>query len=180
MDSPFLGTIIAVGYNFTPRGWLDCNGQLLSITSNQALFALLGTSFGGDGRVTFGIPDLRGRVPMGMGTGNGLPQVALGQIQGVEGVGLSLSEIPAHTHTGATINATAQRGTSSNPSNTLVIATASDDDGNNYNIYGPSDNVTHISATTTVAGSSQPHNNMQPYLVCNYIIATSGLFPSRN
>ncbi len=165
MSEPFLGEIRTTSFSFAPRGWALCNGQLLPINSNQALFSLLGTMYGGDGRVTFALPDLRGRTPVHANAG--LPQ---GTVGGEEGHALSQAEIPAHTHQA---QASSQRASLDDPTDAVLAATTT----NGY--AGSPNGAMHPSAITT-AGSSQPHQNMQPYLVLNHIIALQGIFPSRN
>ena len=154
---PIIGTIILFAGDFPPRGWAFCNGQVLSIQSNTALFSILGTYYGGNGQTTFALPDLRGRVPVGPGQGPGLSNYAPGQAGGVEAVTLLEAQIPAHAHTlqAAPVNASA------GPS--VVTAPA-----------GGAQAV-----VTQAAGSHQPHENRQPFLALNYIIATEGVYPSR-
>jgi microcystin-dependent protein len=193
---PFLGQLMAVGFNFAPRGWAQCNGQLLSIAQNTALFSLLGTTYGGDGRTTFGLPDLRGRVLLGMGQGPGLSNYTQGQKAGVESVTLTTNEIPAHAHP-ATAAVTVDVKLNAGLDDVLVdsavgnvLATETRAAGDVPNIYTAGANVGQMRAdaatatatgTVTVnpAGGSQPHSNMQPYLGIYYIIATQGIFPSR-
>ena len=165
MSTPFLGEIKIVSFNFAPKGWAFCNGQLLPINQNQALFSLLGTTYGGDGRTTFGLPDLRGRVPFHVG--NGFTQ---GQRGGEEAHTLNLSELPAHTHF--------PMG-SSNSANAVSPASnvwASLSNGG----FSATPNTTLNPASITNTGGSQAHNNMSPYLALNFCIALQGIFPSRN
>jgi len=189
---PFMGQIQAFGFNFAPRGWAKCDGQLLSINQYQALFSLLGTTYGGDGRTTFGLPDLRGRAPMNQGHGNGLSDRRIGAKSGTETNTLNANQLPAHKHT---IDFTSQSV------NASVSIPAVNDDGttdetennvlaNNAASFSPSANAdTNLfpfnakvngSANTTNTGASSPVNNMQPYLVVNYCIALVGLFPPRS
>jgi len=181
---PFIGQIFLVGFNFAPVGFALCDGSLISIAQNQALFALLGTTYGGNGQTTFGLPDLRGRIPVGLGNGPGLTPIAWGQKAGTENVTLTVNQIPAHTHnTVVTIPATAQNGTSKSPAN-LVPAVGNDPvAGATINAYGTSDGTTHLAPTgplpSTPTGGSQPVNIREPYLGMQYIIATQGIFPSR-
>lgn len=196
---PFLAQIVMFGGNFAPRGWAFCNGQLLAISQNSALFSLLGTTYGGDGRTSFGLPDLRGRAPIhsGSSTGPGLSTYRLGQRGGLEYVNLNVTQIPSHTHAAAgqtTIMVSNQPGTSPEPiwggSISAVGAPrgkASDaliynDQAPNVSLYN--DHSGHTAANTTVTvgntGGSQAHTNMQPYLAVNYIIALQGVFPSRS
>lgn len=166
MGSPFLSEIKIVSFNFAPKGWAECNGQLLPINQNQALFSLLGTTYGGDGRVNFALPDLRGRIPLHMGSG-----FTLGQRAGEASHTLSQGETPIHVHplqaskTGA--------GTATLNGNMLAEASGG--------IYGPPANLTTLLPTTIAnTGGSQPHENRQPYSVLNFVIALQGIFPSQN
>lgn len=171
MSEPFLGEIRMAGFNFAPRGWALCNGQLLPIAQNTALFSLLGTTFGGDGRTTFALPNLQGRAALHYGQGPGLTNRTMGELAGQENHTLIATEMPAHNHLAACNNeaATSARpgGQVPGPSggNTIYSATG---DGNSMNPQ-----------MISSAGGSQPHNNMQPYLVVNFIIATEGIYPSR-
>jgi microcystin-dependent protein len=143
MSEPFLGEIKIISWNFPPKGWSFCNGQLMPINQNQALFSILGTTYGGDGRQTFALPNLQGRSPVHVGNG-----IALGELGGETSHTLNISEIPAHNHVPVGSSSTAN--TAMNP------------------------------ATVLPAGGSQPHENMPPYLVLNFIIALQGIFPSQN
>ena len=165
----FLGQIITVGFNFAPRGWLLCNGQLLSISQNQALFALLGTTYGGDGRTTFALPDLRGRRPIGFSHGPGLSNYALGQRGGVENVTLTVNQIPPHTHTMLADN---ESGTT--PANGGYL--------NAFPAYSADTNTSGTLNTNTITntGGNQSHYNMPPSLGLYWCIATQGVFPSRS
>jgi microcystin-dependent protein len=171
----FLGTIMAFGGNFAPRGWAFCNGQLLSIAQNTALFSILGTTYGGDGRTTFALPDLRGRVAVGMGSGPGLSPVVEGQTGGTETVTLQGTQIPAHSHTVA-----ASTAAGSVPPSNAFAAVPVDSQGGVGAGYAASANTTLNPATIGGGGGNQPHENRQPYLGVNYIIALQGIFPSRN
>jgi microcystin-dependent protein len=170
-DVRFLGSIIIVSFNFAPRGFALCDGQLLPINQNQALFALLGTTYGGDGRQTFALPDLRGRAPIHNGQGSGLNSYVLGQKGGEENVTLTISQLPNHTHTAmastAPANTGAVGGTSWARPRVLL-----------YSASAPSTPMS--SAALSPAGSNQPHQNLKPFLVLNYAIALQGIFPSRN
>lgn len=172
MSNPFLGEIRMVGFYFAPRGWAFCAGQSLSISQNDALYALVGTIYGGDGVTTFRLPDLRGRVPVSQGQGLGLSSYTIGQAAGTESVTLLVTQIPSHSHA----IAAASGGTrSANPSGNLLGSGESD----MYTHDGA--NPATLSANTIgVNGGSQPHANMQPYLSVNFIIALEGVFPSRN
>jgi microcystin-dependent protein len=184
---PFIGQIICVGFNFAPPGWAQCNGQLLSIAQNSALFALLGTTYGGDGRTTFGLPDLRGRAPIGVGQGPGLSNYTQGQMAGSENVTLTAAQIPNHTHA-TTVAVTVNAGVGGNAGATATgSALVSQGRGQTLpTMYTDAANGTTLrsdaaTATATVAavGGNQPHPIMQPYTVMYYIIATQGIFPSR-
>jgi microcystin-dependent protein len=150
-----------------------CQGQLLSIASNTALFSLLGTTFGGNGQTTFGLPDMRSRVPVGMGQGAGLSPYVQGQMGGTETVTLNTNQIPAHQH-GVTPPAKNGAGDDTNPGGNKFMATASTD------LYATSNNVTMGTFATGLTGGNQPFSIVQPYLAMNYIIALEGIFPSRN
>lgn len=176
MSEPFLGQVYLVGWNFAARSFALCDGQLLPISQNSALFSLLGTIYGGDGRTSFGLPDLRGRVPMHMGNGPGLSSRRIGEKSGVETVTLTVAEIPSHNHN-ARLQAENVAGNTDDPTgNMLAKAT------NTYRAQFRSDDVAMNSAAVLSdnVGGSQSHYNMQPYLVMNYQIALQGLFPSRN
>jgi microcystin-dependent protein len=166
MSEPFLAEIKIFGFNFAPRGWAMCDGQILPINQYQSLYSLLGTTYGGDGRTTFGLPDLRGRVPLHEGSGYNL-----GMRSGVENVALNAAQIPSHTHQ---LNATANAATTNSPAGT-VFATSPDDR------YAPAADLVNT-ASGAVANNTggQAHDNMQPSLVLNFCIALQGLFPSRN
>jgi microcystin-dependent protein len=174
MASPFLAEIKMFAGNFAPRGYAFCNGQILSIAQNTALFSLLGTTYGGNGQTTFALPNLQGRVPIHPGQGAGLSQYDLGQMGGVETVTLSQNEIPAHTHS---LRVNGAAGTDGVPATNQVLAASTARD----KLYSSSAPTTTLSpqAIATVGGS-QPHTNVQPYLAVNFIIALQGIFPSRN
>lgn len=173
MAEPFIGSIVLFCGNFAPRGWATCDGQLLSIAQNTALFSILGTTFGGDGRTTFALPDLRGRVPLHPGSGPGLSTYILGESTGTESVTLLVSQMPAHNHT---VAAPCSDGAPSTPS--PVGAVAANQDQTPF--YAASGTAAMAPATSSVAGGSQPHENRQPLLAINFIIALEGIFPSRN
>lgn len=165
MSTPFLSEIKIISFNFAPKGWALCNGQLMPINQNQALFSLLGTTYGGDGRVNFALPNLQGRMPVHKGSG-----ITLGEKAGETAHTLSISELPAHNHVPV--------GSSSAPAfpnadgNLWATSTAK-----NYN--SSSDSAMNP-ACLTPTGGSQPHDNMSPYLVLNFVIALQGIFPSQN
>ena len=183
MSEPFLGMIAIYGFNFAPRGWAMCNGQILPIAQNTALFSLLGTTYGGNGQTTFALPDLRGRVAVGPGQGPGLPPVNLGQMSGEPTHTLIITEMPAHNHTtqvstNAFLDGFGGSGDSSNPTNNFWSSVTS---GGPYNsTTNAKMNANAVQVVLGIAGGSQPHNNMQPYLGLNYIICMEGIFPSRN
>lgn len=183
MSSPFVAEIRVFPFNFAPRGWAMCNGQLMAISQNTALFSLLGTTYGGDGKSTFALPNFQGNVPMHHGQGPGLTPRDLGEMSGVEFVTLLETEMPQHTHN---LSAANTQATTPNPSG-AVLARGNYDDGTNL---GPA--PTYIPAASAnpktimssfasgVAGGGQPHNNMAPYLTLNFCIALQGVFPARN
>jgi microcystin-dependent protein len=174
---PYIGEIRLFAGNFAPQNWALCSGQLLSIQQNTALFSILGTQYGGDGRVTFGLPDLNGNVPIGAGAGPGLTERTIGEMGGSAGVTLTTAEMPAHNHiangvpdngsTGSPANAAwAQYNTTSRPAIHAPLYAGAADSAMSPTALSPT-------------GGSQPHNNMQPYLALNYIIALNGMFPPR-
>jgi microcystin-dependent protein len=177
MSAPFVGEIRTVGFNFAPLGWALCNGQLLPISQNVALFSILGTYYGGDGISTFGLPNLQGAGPIGAGQGPGLSQFDLGETGGATAVTLIQAEIPDHTHA---INAVSGSGTQNSPAGG-VLATAHYGRALDQQ-YGPT-SATPVAMSPTalaVAGGNLPHNNLPPYLVVNFIIALQGVFPPRD
>lgn len=170
---PFLGEIIMVGFTFCPRGWAECDGQLLSISQNSALFSLLGTTYGGDGRTTFALPDLRGRVPLHTGTGPGLSNRPQGQKDGEEKNTLTVQQMPEHNH-----SAQASSFLGDDPSPEGNVWASRQRLISLYNNQQP--DVAMASEAIGNEGGSQPHNNMQPYLVIRHCIALQGIFPPRN
>lgn len=180
---PFLGEIKILGFNFAPRGYMTCQGQVLSIAQNTALFSLLGTTYGGDGQTTFSLPDLQGRVAKSQGQGPGLPSYVMGEVGGSTSVSILTSNMPAHTHpaTGITANLPVASGlgnTNSPVGNYMAQAP--------IDMYStaatPNKNYSTLAASgaTGISGSSIPLNIENPHLVVNYSIATEGIFPSRN
>jgi microcystin-dependent protein len=176
MSEPFLGEIRMFGGNFAPKGWAFCNGQVLSIAQNTALFSLLGTTYGGNGQTTFALPNLQGRVPMHWGTGPGLTPRTLGESSGSETVTLISSQMPAHNHA---IEANSGQGDTYSPQG-AVNAAAVDATQQPLNIYSTSVNTTMAAQSVGLAGGSQPHENMQPYQCVSFIIALEGIYPSRS
>ena len=170
MSEPFLAEIRIVGFNFAPRGWAYCDGQILPINQNQSLYSLLGTTYGGDGRTTFALPDLRSRTPIHRSDGH-----SLGQKSGAETVTLTAAEIAAHTHTA---KASSTTGDQISPAG-HVLADVTDPDLA-YATPAAGTATALRSGTVTNAGGGQAHNNMQPYLTLGFVIALRGLFPSRN
>jgi len=166
MSEPFLGEIKIISWNFPPKGWTFCNGQLLPINQNQALFAILGTTYGGDGRVTFGLPNLQGRSPVHVGDG-----IVLGELGGETAHTLNISELPAHNHVPVANNSDP---TVTGPAGNLWAKNAKSAyfNGNPTNAMNPN--------CILPTGGSQPHENMSPYLVLNFIVALQGIFPSQN
>ena len=174
-SQPFIGQISTFGFSFAPRGWAKCDGQLLQIASNTALFSLLGTTYGGDGRTTFGLPDLRGRVPLHQGTGPGLTNRKIGQKAGTETVPANANTMATHTHV-ATLKGSIQNpaGIDDTPTGKVLAR------GNQY-LAGSSDTDMGASSITNAnTGGGQAHANMQPFLCINFCIALTGIFPSRS
>ena len=170
MAEPFLSEIRIMSFEFAPKGWALCNGQLLPINQNQALFSLLGTTFGGDGRVNFALPDLRGRVPIHVGSGH-----TLGERGGEQAHTVSIAELPTHTHV---LTASAAVGNSVNP-RTVSGHLFAQDPGNVYS--GTASSLTALNAGSVAnVGGSQAHLNMQPFLTLSFCIALQGIFPSPN
>jgi microcystin-dependent protein len=173
MSDPFVAEIRMFGGNFAPTGWAQCNGQLLPLSQNTALFSLLGTYYGGDGKSTFALPNLQGSSPIGQGQGAGLTDRSLGEAAGSPNITLLQSEIPAHSHN---LNAYADDLADINtPSPSVILGTTA-----GLNLYGTPSNTTLNAQDTSLFGSSQPHNNQQPYLVVNFIIAMQGVYPPRS
>jgi microcystin-dependent protein len=177
MSEPFIGQIMMFAGNFAPRGWALCEGQVLSIAQNTALFSILGTTYGGNGQTTFALPDLRGRVPIQPGQGPGLSSYTLGQSAGVENVSLLISNIPAHNHP---LEASTGAGDAPSPQNAVPAVTVDPNTQQPLSSYNTSPNTTMAAASVGFAGGSQPHTNVQPYLCVNFIIALEGIFPSRS
>jgi len=176
MSDPFIGEIKIVGFNFAPRGWAFCSGQLLSISTNTALFSILGTTYGGDGRTTFGLPDLQGRSPMHAGNGPGQSNRRLGEKAGVEDVTLADTQVASHGHDWQVAD---ELGNQTTPANHALAQSQSGRGG--YRLYA-ADTATATMAPEVLAnaGGGQAHTNGQPVLVVNFVIALQGTFPSRN
>jgi microcystin-dependent protein len=176
-SEPLLGQLMIFGGNFSPRGWAFCQGQLLSIAQNTALFSLLGTTYGGDGQVTFALPDLRGRVPIHHGQGPGLANRTLGEMAGTESVTLIQTQMPAHAHAGGSgalaVNLPA---TSTDPTGRVFAVPLDGANAYSGTVGGQLAGGVNISPD----GGNQPHDNVQPFLCLNYCIALEGIFPSRN
>jgi microcystin-dependent protein len=178
----FIGTIQPFAFNFAPRGWMACNGQLLSIAQYSALFSLIGTTYGGNGTTTFGLPDLRSRVTVHQGTGPGLSTYSMGEMTGVERETLLSTNMPVHTHQ---LMGSASAATSATPAANMVLAMANgadsvSGDGATVNTYGTTANTTLSPQAIGMAGGSQPFSILQPLLAVNFCIAVEGIFPSRN
>jgi len=178
---PFIGEIKIFGFNFAPRGYATCSGQILSISQNTALFSLLGTTYGGNGQTTFGLPNLGGRVAIGQGQLIGGGDYSIGETAGTETTTLTVSNMPAHVHDASPIKVQMPASTSAEGSDPggLYPGNATSD------LYGPAGSGTYmgapvVSGSTGIAGSNMPFSIMQPYLVINYSIALEGIFPSRN
>ena len=174
MSEPFLAEVRIVGFNFAPRGWAFCDGQILPINQNQSLYSLLGTTYGGDGRTSFALPDLRGRTPIHVGRSNGGEHHTLGQKSGQETHTLAANEMPQHGHLFHGIDEPSG-GRTDQPMGHFLAKSASD-------LYSTeATGLVNLGAGTTLnVGGGQAHDNMQPYLTLNYCIALQGLFPSRN
>ena len=199
MSEPFIGEVRLVGFNFAPRNWAMCNGQTLSIEQNDALYSLLGTMYGGDGRSTFGLPDLRGRAPIHQGAGPGLTNRRIASYSGIETYQLSFMEMPSHSH-GVTMkqltynsytpgNVETGETSSPNEDNSSVLGAANTSASRLFNLYNTKpptcellSEQNHVNGTATVqnSGGSGSHSNLQPYLTLTYCIALYGIYPSRH
>jgi microcystin-dependent protein len=178
MDA-YIGSILLFAGNFAPRGWMLCAGQTLPIAQNAALFSILGTTYGGNGTTTFQLPDLRSRVPVGQGQGNGLSNWALGQLEGAETVTLNTLQLPAHNHSVAVSGSPANSSTAGN--NYLAVANANlQGDPVTVNTYNGTPNAVLGPNSVSFTGQGQPVANIQPSLAMNYIICIEGIFPARN
>lgn len=178
MGQPYVGEIRIFAGNFPPLGWAMCDGQLLAISENDTLFNLIGTTYGGDGQETFGVPDLRGRVPTHQGSKNGQTYI-IGEMAGVESVTLTTQQMPQHTHA---LFAASTPGAVSTPSAQTMLS----DQGptgtalNGYQPYAATNQIALTAASTSPVGGNQPHDNMQPYLGVNFIISLYGIFPQQS
>lgn len=175
MADPFVGEIRIFAGNFAPRGWAFCDGQLLPVSQNTALFSILGNMYGGDGKTNFALPNLQGRAPMHQGAGPGLTPRTIGEFGGTSTVTLLESEIPSHTHQPQAYSGAAG---SADPTN-QVWAKAVAGRGSDYLAYAATTSATMSAQAVVPAGGSQPHNNMQPYLGLSFIIALQGVYPAR-
>lgn len=173
MSEPFVGEIRMFAGNFAPRGWAFCDGQLLAVSQNDALFSLYGTIYGGDGRTTFGLPDMRGRIPIHAGQGPGLSPRAIGSRAGAEQETVTVNELPTHSHTFNAVS-TAATETSIGANETMAQSVG-------YDAYVPNQNTTTMSSNNVSAvGGSRAHNNEMPFLCVNFIVALFGIYPSRH
>lgn len=180
---PFIGEVKLFGFNFPPRGYATCSGQLLAISTNTALFSLLGTTYGGNGQQTFGLPDLRGRMPVGNGTGPGLPSHSMGEVSGTPSVSLLTSNIPPHVHPAQGVSAkvpVSTGGVDAGDPTGAFLADRGTDTYSSVSTAGAYYGNLEVSGVTGITGSGFPVDVMNPYLVMNYSIATMGIFPSRN
>ena len=175
MAEPFLGEMKINGFNFAPKGWATCDGQILPITQNSALFSLLGTYYGGNGTSTFALPDFRGRTPMHWGQGSGLSGYSIGENGGAEAVSILVGQMPSHTHT---LGGASSAGAVINPSGAMYATAPA-----GATVYGAAQGQSTSLAPGTIgtsAGGSVPHQNMQPFLTLNFCIALAGIYPSRS
>ena len=172
MSEPFIGEIRIVGFGFPPRGWAQCNGQILPIAQNQALFSILGTTYGGNGTTTFALPNLQGRGALSSGQGPGLANYDLGQVGGQAAVSLLATQLPPHLHQ---VMGNSTAGTAPSPAGGVWAVSAQGD-----NMYSPSGDARMNPGAIAPAGNGQPHDNMQPSLAVMFIIALVGIYPSRN
>jgi microcystin-dependent protein len=177
-DEQFIGEIAYFPYNFAPKGWLPCDGRLLPINQNQALFSLLGTTYGGNGQTTFGLPNLNARSAVGTGQGPGLDSINLGQVGGQATVMLTKAQLPAHSHV---LGASKTEATASGPTNAVPAQPFDPGASAAYKAYGPTDHTSTMPpATVTTAGGSQPFSIRSPYLGLQCCIAVTGIYPSHN
>jgi microcystin-dependent protein len=177
MSDQFVGEIRILGCNFAPVGWALCNGQLMPISQNTALFSLLGTFYGGDGRTTFALPNLQGCAPLHQGQGSGLSLYSIGQTGGESAVTLLTSQIPSHNHT---INCSTSNGASTSPAGNIYAESKVGRQGENRYSAGIGSGAALNPLASSSSGQTSPHNNMPPYLTLNFCIALQGIFPSRS
>lgn len=183
MSEPFLGEIKMVGFNFAPVGWAFCQGQVMSISQNNALFALLGTTYGGNGQTTFGLPDLRGRTPVGMGQGLGLTNITQGEVAGTENVSLTINNMPTHNHpTAVQVAGTATSPTNAPSASNNVLGASSATGPGSASIWSTemASPIQLSGVQSGVAGGGQPVAIRNPFLGINFVIALEGIFPSRS
>ncbi|MFT3909022.1 MAG: tail fiber protein [Ferruginibacter sp.] len=173
---PFVAEVRLFACNFAPRGWAQCMGQILPIAQNTALFSLVGTLYGGDGRTTFGLPNLQGQVALGQGQGPGLSPYQIGEVLGSETVSLLSNQGGTHTHS---VNCSTNEGTVDGPKGNVLATSGTDSRGNNIYTNTPGQTVNMNPNEITPTGGGGPHNNMSPYLTLNYCIALQGVFPQR-
>lgn len=171
MSDPYIGEIRLVGFNFAPQGWALCDGQLLSIAENDALFTLIGTTYGGDGQSTFALPDFRSRIPIHQGTGSSGTNYTIGENGGTETVTLSVNQIPAHAHPA---QAQSGAGNQAGPGGNIWASSSL----NQYNSSAADSDMNALAITSL--GGSQPHDNMMPFLTINFVISLFGIYPSQN
>ena len=182
MSQPYVGQILIFGGNFAPAGWMICAGQLLPISEYDTLFNLIGTTYGGDGQATFGLPDLQGRVPLHMGQGSGLSNYIIGQNGGVESVTLTTQQLPTHNHLVASLTGNTS-GNTSTPTNSSILSDEFQAPANSAFTYAANNGLNQIALgpqTIGLQGGNQPHENRQSMLVLNFIISLFGVYPSQN
>ena len=181
MSQPYVGQVIMFGGTFAPAGWMTCSGQLLPISEYETLFNLIGTTYGGDGQSTFGLPDLQGRVPIHNGQGNGLSAYVIGQKAGTETVTLTTQQIPSHNHL---IGIPSSGANQSVPSSATILANETTNAPGTGNAYtyaaGGGPQTAMVGSSIASAGGSQPHNNIQPVIAVTYCISLFGVYPSQN
>ncbi len=179
MGTPYIGEIRMVGFSFAPAGWALCNGQLMPISGNDALYNLIGTTYGGDGVTTFALPDIQSRFPVHQGQGAGLSNYVIGETGGAETVTLTSNQIPSHRHGMNGLNLPA---TSANPSGNMVAKAAPSTGGTVIPTYAPASSapVTMAAGAIAQAGGNQPHDNVPPFQVVNFVISLFGVFPTQN
>jgi microcystin-dependent protein len=183
MSQPYVGQIMIFGGNFAPAGWMLCAGQLLPISEYDTLFSLIGTTYGGDGQSTFGLPNLQGRVPLHMGQGNGLSSYIIGQAGGVESVTLTTQQIPIHNHMVQVYSTPNSQSNATTPAGNVVLGDLGQSSGKSLFTYGPLNNTNQVplaQQSIGFTGGSQPHENRQALLVLNFIISLFGVYPSQN